>query len=900
MADTPKSLTGRGVRRAFLDYFKRNGHEELRSSSLLPHGDPTLLFTNAGMNQFKDVFTGREKRPYKRATTAQKCVRAGGKHNDLENVGRTARHHTFFEMLGNFSFGDYFKAEAIEYAWTLLTRELALDAARLMITVFGGDQERQLAADDEARSLWRRIAGLPDDRILGLGLKDNFWMMGDTGPQGPCTEIHFHQGDDLPCPEPVCKGPACDCDRWLEIWNLVFMQYERKEAGGPLAELPAKSIDTGAGLERMTAVLEGKRSNYDTDLFAPLLAKAAELARNPARDEEDRVSLRVIADHARATAFLIADGVFPDKTGREYVLRRIFRRAVRHGKRLGIDEPFMHVMCGVVADQMGADYPELVEKRAVIEQVALKEEIQFRATLDRGLRLLDDEFARMDQSGEKQVPGATVFKLYDTYGFPADLTRVVAEERHKTVDEAGFERLMEAQRGRGEFEGSGEARVADVFKRVAEEIGAVEFVGYQGDGVTGKSEIVALLAGSERSPTEKATTGQEVAVVTRATPFYGESGGQVGDTGEIAGPNGRVHVDDTQRPVEGLIVHLGKVVSGTIARGEPALLRVEVERRSAIRYNHSATHLLHHALRRVLGEHVTQKGSLVAPDRLRFDFSHFAPMTDDEKRRVEDLVNAEIRKNRDSRTEVLPFDEARKAGAMALFGEKYGDRVRVVRIGDESVELCGGTHVGRAGDIGLFKITAETGIAQGVRRIEAVTGPGAVDYVRRLEAELQRAAGLLRGASFEVGTRVERLQKDLRDREKEIDALKRKLAGGGGRDLLSQVKQVAGVKVLSARSDVADPKALREVSDQLRDKIGSGIVVLGGEAEGKVSLIAVVTKDLLERGFHAGKLIGEVAKEVGGKGGGRPDMAQAGGTQPENLDRALARVDEIVGAQAKG
>jgi alanyl-tRNA synthetase len=888
--------TAKAVRSAFLDYFKKQGHTVVRSSSLVPENDPTLLFANAGMNQFKDVFTGRETRAYKRATSSQKCVRAGGKHNDLENVGFTARHHTFFEMLGNFSFGDYFKPEAIEWAYGLVVKELGVDPKRLMYTVFGGDKSLPgVGPDDEAAKLWKKIAGVGDDRVIGLGAKDNFWQMGEVGPMGPCSELHYHQGDDIPCPEPVCKGPACDCDRWLEIWNLVFMQYERKEPGGPLGKLPAPSVDTGAGLERVSAVVNGLRTNYDVDLFTPLVAKTAELAKKRLVEPADQASARVIADHARATAFLVADGVTPDKTGREYVLRRIFRRAVRHGKRLGIEDNFMHVVCGVVIDEMAADYPELRERRAFIEKVAQEEETRFRRTLDRGLELLESEFARMAAAGEQVVPGPKVFQLYDTFGFPADLTGVIAAERGLGVDQAGFEKAMAAAQAKSEFKVDDDEVVDEVYKQLADKLPATKFLGYDADdhGTRASGKVIGLIV--DGKPAEVAKAGQAVRVVFDQTPFYASSGGQIGDTGTLGGKGVEVEIVDCLRPAGDMFVLVGTVKQGTVTLGDTLEQRVDAVRRDAIRANHSATHLLHHALRKVLGEHATQKGSLVAPDRLRFDFSHFSPLSAEEKQKIEDLVNDEIRRNRDSSTEVLPIDQAKSKGAMHMFGEKYGDKVRVVRIGGESLEFCGGTHVRRAGDIGLFKILGEAGIAQGVRRLEAVTGAGALEYVRKLESELLRAGERLKGGPFEVAGRVDKLAAELRTRDKEIAELRQKLATGGGRDLMSDVREVAGIKVLAQRTEVADAKALRDVGDQLRDKLGSGVVVLFGVADGKVSLLTMVSKDLTGK-VHAGKLAGELAAIVGGKGGGRPDMAQAGGSDPSKVDAAIARAFELVGA----
>ncbi len=881
------------IRQSFIQYFARHHHEVVRSSPLVPQNDPTLMFTNAGMVQFKDVFTGKETRPYQRATSSQKCVRAGGKHNDLENVGRTARHQTFFEMLGNFSFGDYFKADAIEYAWEWLTLALKLDPRRMVVSVFGGDKELGIGPDDEARKIWHKVTGFSDDRIFGLGLKDNFWMMGDTGPQGPCSEIYYYVGDRANAdPATFGQEPAPDGTGWVEIWNLVFMQFERPAKDAPLQPLPRPSIDTGAGLERVCAVVQGVKSNYDTDLLRPLVETAAQLGKKNygASMSDDDVSMRVLAEHARATAFLMADGVNPSNEGKGYVLRRIMRRAIRHGVRLGLSEGAFAQLCGQVVTSMSPVYPELTAARELILRAGEAEDTGFRRTLDRGLKLLDEQFGKT-APGKKTLPGSVVFQLYDTFGFPPDLTRVIAEERGFDIDESGFEKAMEEQRARSsEFAGSSETKVGDVYKSLRAELGPSEFLGYHSTEAVGP--IVALLVKGTRVDT--AESGETVEIIARATPFYGESGGQVGDSGRIHGGGFEVRVDDTQKPGGDLIVHVGKVVSGRVHVGASATFTVDVERRDAIRGNHSATHLLHWALRKVLGDHVTQKGSLVAPDRLRFDFSHFAPMTEEERRRVEELVNHEVLKNQDAQTTETSFDEARQLGAMALFGEKYGDRVRVMRIGDNSVELCGGTHVRRAGDIGLFKITEEAGIAQGVRRIEAVTGRGALEYVQKLEDELGRAAERTRAPRFKVVEQIERLQKELKERERKIEELQRTLAmGGGGRDILSQVREVGGIKVLAARSDVGDPKALREVADQLRGKLGSGVVVLAGVADGKVSLVAAVTADLIGR-FNAGKIIGAISTTVGGKGGGRPEMAQGGGSDADKLDEALESVYKLL------
>jgi alanyl-tRNA synthetase len=874
------------VRTTFLEFFAARGHEVVPSSSLVPANDPTLLFTNAGMNQFKDVFTGAEARACRRAASSQKCVRAGGKHNDLDEVGKTPRHHTFFEMLGNFSFGDYFKEDAIAWAWELLTGVYGIDPRRLVVTVFGGDPGLGLGADDEARAIWKRVTGLGDDRVIGLGMKDNFWMMGETGPMGPCSEIHYAI-DGAPAAWPTVD-PASWAG-WLEIWNLVFMQYERKVAGGPLEPLPAPSIDTGAGLERVTAVVQGVGSNYDTDLFAGVLAEAGAIARvRYGGDPERDTSLRVIADHARAAAFLIADGVFPDKDGREYVLRRIFRRAVRHGKLLGITEPFMHRVCGQVVAEMSAAFPELGERAGVIREVALEEEKRFRATLDRGLDLLEAELARVQGGGGDVVSGRAIFTLYDTYGFPVDLTEIIAGEHGYGVDKDGFLAELEAARERSRFAGSDQEAVEAIYQQLAAEVGPTRFTGYQRPGTRGEGTLRAIVVDGAR--VERARAGQAVGLIADQAPFYAESGGQVGDAGWVRTAGGaRIRIDDTRRPAGEVAVLQGEVVEGAIAVGDPLIFEVDEERRDQIRANHSATHLLHLALKRVLGNHVAQKGSLVAPDRLRFDFAHFSPMSEAQQREVEDLVNAEIRRNADSVVDLLPLEEARQRGAVAMFGEKYGEQVRVVRIGGESLELCGGTHVHRAGDIGLFKILGESGVAQGVRRIEAVTGAGALAYLRRLEDELSRAGERLRAGPFEVVSRIERLQAEARGLDKELDRLKARLAsGGGGRDLLGEAVTVKGVRVLAAAIEVDDLKVLRDTGDKLRDRLGSGVILLAGTgAPDKVNLIAMVTRDLTDR-LHAGKLLGVAAEVLGGRGGGKPEMAQGGGKDAAKVPQALA------------
>ena len=881
------------VRRVFLEFFKSHGHEVVASSSLVPANDPTLLFTNAGMVQFKDVFTGAEHRPYKRAGSSQKCVRAGGKHNDLDEVGKTPRHHTFFEMLGNFSFGDYFKEDAIAWAWELLIGKYKIDPSKLVITVYGGDPKLPtIGADDEARAIWKRVTGFGDDRVIGLGMKDNFWMMGDTGPMGPCSEIHYHrEAKAWPTTDPA------SWQGWLEIWNLVFMQFERKVKDGPLAPLPAPSIDTGAGLERVTSVVQGVKSNYDTDLFTGIIATAAELAgKRYGASEESDTSLRVIADHARCSAFLIADGVFPDKTEREYVLRRIFRRAVRHGKLLGIEKPFMHEVCARVVAEMGAQYPELVERKAIIANVALEEEKRFRATLDRGLGLLDDEFAHLQRDGKTIVPGKTIFTLYDTYGFPKDLTQIIAGERGFDVDMDGYDKEMATAQERSNFGGSDQEAISSDVKALAHELGATKFLGYEGRGTSGEGAIKAILVGGKR--VDEAKQGTKVQLVFDQTPFYGESGGQVGDAGEVTTPSARVRIDDTKKPAGDVHVLVGEVTQGTIKVGERVTFAVDDERRERIRANHSATHLLHLGLKKALGGHVAQKGSLVAPDRLRFDFAHFSQMTEEQKRQVEDFVNAEIRANADSVIEVLPIEQAKQRGAVAMFGEKYGEKVRVITIGRESLEFCGGTHVRRSGDIGLFKILSEQGIAQGVRRIEAVTGAGALDYLRRLEDELGKVASRLKAQPFEVATRVDKVLADQKSLERELDKLKQRIASGsGGRDLLAEAVTVKGIKVLAAAVDVDDAKVLRDTGDQLKDKLGSGVVVLAGTGGSEVKLVAMVTKDLVDK-VSAGKLLGEVAAQLGGRAGGKAEMAQGGGKDATGVPAALVFAREWVGKHA--
>ncbi|QRN99683.1 alanine--tRNA ligase [Archangium violaceum] len=887
-------LSASQIREAFLKFFEERGHRRVASSSLVPQNDPTLLFTNAGMVQFKDVFTGREKRDYARATTSQKCVRAGGKHNDLDNVGYTARHHTFFEMLGNFSFGDYFKAEAIAYGWEFVTKTLGLPKDRLAVTVFNG--ERGIPWDEEAFELWAK-QGVSRDRILKLGYKDNFWAMGDTGPCGPCSEIHFHQGNDIPCVEEAagrpCQGVACDCDRWLEIWNLVFMQFERKEKDAPLIPLPKPSIDTGAGLERIAAVVQGKRSNYDTDVFQGILSTVSQLIGKP-YTQEGGASMRVVADHSRATAFLVADGVQPSNEGRGYVLRRIMRRAIRHGSLLGLDEVFFFKVVDRVIELMGDAYPELRENRTFLLEVSRHEEESFRRTLSRGMKLIDEEVSRMKKSGEKVLEGKKVFDLHSTYGFPWDLTQIILRERGYEADLEGFEKEMEEEAKRGKFAGSGDKAVGAIYQQLLERLGPSEFLGYEGVGHEGEGSVRAILKGG--AEVTHASEGDEVELVLDRTPFYGESGGQMGDTGRIVGHGGKAvaQVKDAQRPVSGLIVHEVKVTQGTFKVGDMVQAGVDGDRRSSIRANHSATHLLHKALKMVLGEHVKQAGSVVAPDYLRFDFSHFAPMTHEQLEQVEDLVNGWVRENTEAQTRIMNLEEAKKSGAVAMFGEKYGETVRVVTVHPQSTELCGGTHVRRSGDIGLFKVLSESGVASGVRRVTAVTGLGALQYVRETERELKKAAELLKTSPKDLVKRVESTQKRMKELEKKIEEVAVKAQAGSSKDLLDQARDINGMKVLATRMDPADPNVFRGLADQLRDRIKSGVIVIGGEKDGKVVLLVAATKDVVARGIHAGNLLKEMAKEVNGRGGGKPDLAQGGGEDPSRIPAAFDKFYELV------
>ncbi|OGI40747.1 MAG: alanine--tRNA ligase [Candidatus Muproteobacteria bacterium RBG_16_64_10] len=849
------------IRRLFLEYFGRHGHTTVASSPLVPANDPTLLFTNAGMVQFKDVFLGAEKRPYVRAASSQRCVRAGGKHNDLENVGYTGRHHTFFEMLGNFSFGDYFKREAIGFAWEFLTQELKLPKDKLWVTVYKDD--------DEAADIWLKEIGVDPKRFVRLGEVSNFWQMGDTGPCGPCSEVFYDHGPQIPGGPP--GSPDEDGDRYVEIWNLVFMQFNR-DAKGKLTKLPKPSVDTGMGLERIAAVQQGVHSNYDIDLFRALIHAAANAI---GTDDRKSHSLNVVADHIRSAAFLVTDGVLPSNEGRGYVLRRIIRRAIRHGNRLGAREAFFYKLVAPLVREMGAAYPELARAQAQAEKVLRQEEERFAETLEQGLRILDQDIAAL--TGDT-IAGEVIFKLYDTYGFPVDLTRDVAMERNLKIDMAGFEREMEAQRER--------ARAASSFKSViavnlGERRAATDFTGYA--TTRDEAKVEAIRVGDK--DVLAMTAGQEGVLYLDRTPFYAESGGQVGDQGRLTTNGARFAVLDTRKGH----AHVGRLESGEIRVGARVQCEVDETRRRATACNHSATHLLHAALKTVLGAHVQQKGSLVEPARLRFDFSHFEPLTPAQTLEIERLVNDEIRANDAVETRVMALDDALKSGACALFGEKYESDVRVVGMGVFSTELCGGTHVRRTGDIGLFKIVSEGGVAAGVRRIEAITADGALAYLRETELRLQAVAELVRGNRDDAARKVEQLLARTRTLEKEIEHLRQKLASGEAVDLTAQARDVKGIKVLAARLDGVDAKGLREALDNLKDKLAPAAIVLAAVADNKVSLIAGVTKELAGR-LHAGELVNQVAGRVGGKGGGRPDMAQAGGTDPSGLEAALADV----------
>ncbi len=856
------TLSTAEIRQKFIDYFSRNGHQAVASSSLVPSDDPTLLFTNAGMNQFKDVFLGAETRSYTRAVSSQRCVRAGGKHNDLENVGYTARHHTFFEMLGNFSFGDYFKTDAIKFAWAFLTEELGLPVEKLLVTVY--------SEDDEAFAIWENEIGLPKEKIIKISTSDNFWSMGDTGPCGPCSEIFYDHGEHIWGGPP--GSPEEDGDRFIEIWNLVFMQFNR-QADGTMEPLPKPSIDTGMGLERISAILQNVHSNYEIDIFENLINAAAKVV---GTTDLSNKSLRVIADHIRSCSFLVCDGVMPSNEGRGYVLRRIIRRAVRHGYQLGASDVFFYKLVDALAVEMGKAYPELVDQKPVLEKVLKVEEEQFSKTLSRGMAMLNDTLSEL--KGDT-IPGEVVFKLYDTYGFPTDLTNDVAREHDLKIDEAGFEAAMQAQRERAQQASQFGSDYNELLKLEQ----TTEFTGY--DLVEGQCTVLELV--HDNQLVDRLTDGQQGLVVLNETPFYAESGGQVGDTGTLTFGDATFSVEDTQK-MGNAFVHKG-TVSGTLEKGQSLSAQIDTVNREAIKKNHSATHLLHAALREILGEHVTQKGSLVDGQRLRFDFSHFEAVSAEQILQIEQRVNEEIRANHSLTTQLMDLDEAKASGAMALFGEKYDEKVRVVTMGPFSVELCGGTHVQRTGDIGLFKITAESGIASGVRRIEAVSGEGALAFVQSQQQLLQQLGGLLKVDASGLVDRVSGLQAQAKELEKSLSAAKQKLVSAQGADILGQSIDINGVNVLVSQLDGVEAKALRGMMDDLKNRIGEGIIVLGVANAGKVNLIVGVTKALTSK-VKAGELVNHIAAQVGGKGGGRPDMAQAGGDNPDNLPTALASV----------
>lgn len=870
-------LSGNEVRKLFLDYFQSKGHTVVPSSSLVPHNDPTLLFNNAGMNQFKDVFLGLDQRPYQRAASSQKCVRAGGKHNDLDTVGRTARHHTFFEMLGNFSFGDYFKREAITYAWEFLTEVVQLPKERLWATVY--------LDDDEAFALWQEIAGLPAERIVRLGEKDNFWSMGDTGPCGPCSEIIIDRGEAYRCADPQCALGVCDCDRWLELWNLVFMQFNRN-AAGEMTPLPKPSIDTGMGLERITSVLQGVDSNFDTDLLRRLIGLVEEMTGQKYYQDQRGFPFRVIADHARACTFLISDGVLPSNEGRGYVLRRILRRAVRFGKVLGLNNPFLYKMVAVVNELMASAYPELLEREEYVQKVIRIEEERFHETLHDGMRVVGEIIKKVIEEKRTEISGDEAFLLYDTFGFPLDLTEDIAEENALGVDKEGFQTAMEAQRERAR-KARQEVKVWDEALSLTtafEGFAPTRFVGWE--SAKAEAQVLALVREGQR--TAAVSRPDEVLVLLDQTPFYAESGGQVGDQGYLSREETKLRVLDTTKLPDGKFIHLVKVEQGSLKEGDRVLAEVDDKRRGAIARNHSATHLLHRALKEVLGDHVNQAGSLVEPGRLRFDFSHFSAMTPQEIQEVEERVNQQIWRDLDVAAQETSLAAARELGAMALFGEKYGETVRVVRMGDYSLELCGGTHVTHTGSIGILKIVSESAIGAGLRRIEAVTGYGAYQYLNDRNQVLLETAAVLKAPPTEVAQRVEALQQALREREKEIGSLQGRLARYEVEDLLERVQLVQGIKVLATPVAAGDAESLRSMGDLIRDKLGSGVVIIGAVWPDRVGFVTMVTKDLLARGLHAGKIIKEVAAAAGGGGGGRPDMAQAGGKDPAKLTEALA------------
>jgi len=872
-------MTGHEIREKFLKYFEEKGHTAVSSSSLLPANDPTLLFTNAGMNQFKDIFLGREDRGYSRACSSQKVVRAGGKHNDLENVGVTARHHTFFEMLGNFSFGDYFKEDAIEYGWDFLTRVMGLPIEDMYVSVFEDD--------DEAYDIWKDKMNVPEDRILRMGAKDNFWAMGDTGPCGPCSEIHIDQGEHMKCGDDCAMG-VCECDRFLELWNLVFMQFDR-QPDGEMLPLPKPSIDTGMGLERITAVVQGVNSNYDTDLIKPIIEFTAKLAGIKYGDDpENDTSLRVIADHSRSTTFLIGDGVLPSNEGRGYVLRRIMRRAMRHGRMLGFNETFFYKVCEFVVDFMKGHYIELADKKSFISKIVSVEEVQFGKTLSIGLKIIDELFEKY--KADRVIPGDEIFRLYDTYGFPVDLLADACEDNNFALDTVGFDNEMKSQqeKAKAAWKGSGEEAIADIYRNLQSEI-ECKFVGYEDLELDGEIKIML----KDGAKVEAAVEGDNVEIIVPVTSFYPEGGGQAGDKGTMKTDDALFVVTNTKKYGDTLIVHEGKVEIGNIKVGDKVFMAVDKESRDATERNHTATHLLHKSLQLVLGDHVRQAGSLVGPNRLRFDFNHFTGISSDEMDRIEEAVNEAVRDNFDVSKSMMSIDDAMSAGAMALFGEKYGDEVRVVQVDEFSKELCGGCHVDKTGDIGLFKVVSESSVASGVRRIEALTGAGALEYVQKADRNAKTAALGLKTSVDELPAKVDELNETLKEKEREIKRLSDKLNAAKAGDVLDQVQEVAGIKLLAMKMDNPDVDSLRNFVDTARDKMGSGVVVTGATDGNKVTFICGVTKDLIKQ-IKAGDVVREVAKITGGGGGGRPDMAQAGGKDPSKLDEAINAAAKIV------
>ena len=876
-------MDSRKVREKFLNYFRDHGHEIVRSSSLLPKDDPTLLFTNAGMVPFKNLFLGLEKRSYTRAASSQKCVRAGGKHNDLDQVGYTNRHHTFFEMLGNFSFGDYFKEEAIYFAWELMTVEYGLPEEKLWVSIYKDD--------DEAYKIWSQKIGLPHDRIIRFGEEDNFWSMGETGPCGPCSEIYYDQGAEVSCGKPTCSV-GCDCDRYLEVWNLVFTQYNR-DPDGNLTPLPDPNIDTGMGLERLAAVLQGVYSNYDSDLFSDIIKLTEELAGSRyGQDKKSDISFKVISDHSRATAFLIADGIMPSNEGRGYVLRRIIRRAIRYGQVLGLRGPFLHRLTDKVIDVMGPDYPELAHSRRFIDEVVINEEKRFADTLFHGLSILKEGMDGLRSKGQSIIPGGLVFRLYDTFGFPPDLVEDIARDEGFRVDIGGFDQSMAEQKAASQrsWKGSGEEEIPEIYRRLNARGLESQFLGYE--TLNAQARVISVLKDGQE--VDSASREEHVEIILDQSPFYGESGGQVGDTGWIGNDSLRIEVLDTIRYPTDLIIHKGRIIEGVTSAGDTVEAKVDETRRRNIADNHTATHLLQAALRETLGEHVKQAGSHVGPERMRFDFTHFAQITPERLKEIEMLVNLNIQKNLPVTTKIMPRDEAFKQEAIALFEERYGDQVRVVTIGDSlSRELCGGTHVTATGDIGVFFLVSEGAVASGIRRIEAFTGEGAIREIQKEIDNLKTISSLLKTTPDQLAKKVQHVIGDQKEKDRKIESLKARLATKQSEDLITTAKEINGIKVISQEVAVVNPKDLREFGDYLKDKLSSGIIVLGARSNGKVFLLCRVTPDLTDR-FNAGKIIKDLSVFVGGKGGGRKDMAEGGGTKVSELKKALSKVYEMI------